>query len=283
MRNLRRQPRSKSAPPRAPRVLAVAAHPDDIEFLMAGTLLRLREAGWQLHYFNVATGNCGSAVHSAAATRRIRRGEAQAAARLLGAHWYAPVAEDAEIYYEDRILRRVAAVVREVCPTVVLTQSPQDYMEDHMNASRLAVTAAFVRGMPNYRTIPPRPPVPGDCIVYHALPHGLRDGLGRRIIPGAFVNTTPVQPAKRAALAAHSSQKAWLDQTQGMDSYLDAMDDMGRAVGKLSGRFEFAEGWRRHSHLGFCAENADPLREVLGRDYKVNRAYVRSLERGETP
>lgn len=281
MKNLRRQLRSTSRAPRTPRVLAVAAHPDDIEFLMAGTLLRLREAGWELHYFNLATGNCGSAIHSAAETRCIRRREAQAAARLLGARWHGPVAEDAEIFYADRILRRVAAVMREVQPVVVLTQSPQDYMEDHMNASRLAVTAAFVRGMPNYRTIPSRPPVPGDCTVYHALPHGLRDGLGRRIIPGAFVDTTPVQRAKRAALAAHASQKAWLDQTQGMDSYLDAMDEMGRAVGKLSGRFEFAEGWRRHSHLGFCAERADPLREVLGPDCRLNQAYLRSLERGE--
>jgi hypothetical protein len=54
----------------------------------------------------------------------------------------------------------------------------------------------------------------------------------------------------RRVLAAHASQKAWLDATQGMDSYLDAADEMAREVGRMSGRFEYAEGWRRHLHLG---------------------------------
>jgi hypothetical protein len=111
------------------------------------------------------------------------------------------------------------------------------------------------------------------------MPHGLRDGLRRLIVPGAWVDTTEVQLVKRQALAAHVSQKSWLDASQGMDSYLDDMDGMARAVGKLSHRFTLAEGWRRHSHLGFCAENADPLRTALGRRYLVNSAYERALNR----
>jgi LmbE family N-acetylglucosaminyl deacetylase len=267
------------SPAENPVALAVAAHPDDIEFLMAGTLLLLCRAGWEIHYLNLASGNCGSALTGPAETRRIRRREAQDAARLLGARWHPSLVDDAEIFYEDRLLRRVAAVVREIRPRVLLTHSPQDYMEDHMNASRVAVTAAFVRAMPNYHTRPARRPYGGDCTIYHAMPHGLRDGLRRRMVPGAFVNVASVREAKRAALAAHRSQKAWLDATQGMDSYLDAMEDMARAVGRMSRRFTHAEGWRRHSHLGFCAETADPLRDALGRDYLLNRAYERALER----
>ena len=49
-----------------PTALAIAAHPDDIEFVMAGTLLLLREAGWEIHYFNVTTGEMGSTVMNAA-------------------------------------------------------------------------------------------------------------------------------------------------------------------------------------------------------------------------
>lgn len=255
----------------------MAAHPDDIEFLMAGTLLLLAERGWEIHYLNLASGNCGSAVTNAAETRRIRQREAQAAARILGARWHRWLVDDAEIVYADRVIRQVAAVVRAVQPTVVLTHSPQDYMEDHMNACRIAVTAAFVRGMPNYHSLPRRPVTARDVTVYHAMPHGLRDGLRRLVVPGAYVDVTPVRERKRAALAAHQSQKAWLDATQGMDSYLDAMDEMARAVGKLSKRFALAEGWRRHSHLGFCAETADPLRDALGSRYWVNRAYERAL------
>ncbi|HNV00007.1 MAG: PIG-L family deacetylase [Verrucomicrobia bacterium] len=257
--------------------LAVTAHPDDIEFLMAGTLLLLRQAGWEIHCLNVATGNCGSSQYNAAQTRAIRRREAQEAARRLGAHWHPSLTDDIEIFYEDRLLRRLAAAVRDVRPDIVLTHSPQDYMEDHVNAGRLAVTASFVRGMPNYRTVPRRAAIPGDVTLYHAMPHGLRDGLRRLIIPGAYVDTTEVQSAKRHALAAHSSQKTWLDSSQGMDSYLDAMDQMARSVGKMSRRFAFAEGWRRHSHLGFCAEQADPLQAALGKRYLANPAYERAL------
>jgi N-acetylglucosamine malate deacetylase 1 len=86
------------------------------------------------------------------------------------------------------------------------------------------------------------------------------------IIPEACVNTSSVHDIKRAALACHRSQKEWLDVSQGMDSYLCAMDEMSRAVGKMSRRFEHAEGWRRHLHLGFCGANDDPLHEALGRD-----------------
>jgi hypothetical protein len=41
------------------------------------------------------------------------------------------------------------------------------------------------------------------------------------------------------------------------------MRELMREVGRMSGRFEYAEGWRRHSHLGFCAAEADPLAAAL--------------------
>ncbi len=154
---------------------AIVAHPDDIEFLMAGTLLLLREKGFEIHTLNVSSGNCGSQTRKAAEVRRIRRLESIEAARVLGAHFHPGFADDLEIFYDARSLRRLAAVVREVCPTVILTHSPQDYMEDHMNTCRLAVTAAFARGMPNFVTNPRRSATQGDVTVYHAMPHGLRD------------------------------------------------------------------------------------------------------------
>lgn len=247
-----------------PAALAIAAHPDDIEFLMAGTLSLLGRAGWTLHYFNLSTGNCGSASIPAGRLRAIRRREAQAAADVLGAEWHAPIADDLEIFYEDRLLRRVAAVVRRTQPTVVLTHALSDYMEDHMNTARLGVTAAFARGMPNYATVPRVAPWSGDVTVYHAMPHGLSDPLGAPVSAELWVDTTSVQAAKRGALSRHQSQKQWLDRSQGMDSYLQTMDDFARRVGKESGKFRFAEGWRRHNHLGFCAAEADPLRDALG-------------------
>ena len=249
--------------PLPPRALAIVAHPDDVEFSAAGTLLLLREAGWETHLINVSGGDCGSLVTGPEDTRRIRAAEGRAAAAILGAEFHESLASDLCIFYEEGLLRRLAAVVRRVAPRIVLTHAPADYMEDHMNTARLAVTAAFARGMPNFVTDPPVDPVAGDVAVYHAMPHGLCDGLRRPVEPDLFVDITAVQPTKRRALAAHASQKAWLDATQGMDSYLDAADAMARAVGRMSGRFACAEGWRRHLHFGLSTPDDDPLSAAL--------------------
>jgi len=245
------------------RVLAVFAHPDDIEFMAAGTLLLLAQAGWETHYLNVSGGDCGSMTTGPEETRGVRAAEGRAAAAILGATFHESFANDLLIFYDEFHLRRLAAIIRQVRPRIVLTHAPADYMEDHMNTARLAVTAAFARGMPNFGTEPSVPPYEGDTTVYHALPHGLCDGLRQPVAADLYVDVTDVQPIKRKALAAHASQKSWLDATQGMDSYLDAGDAMARDVGRLSGRFEYAEGWRRHSHLGFSAQDHDPLAEAL--------------------
>jgi LmbE family N-acetylglucosaminyl deacetylase len=251
--------------------LAITAHPDDIEFMMAGTLLLLGQAGFELHMLNIANGCCGSATEPAEVIAARRWEEAQDAARTVGAVAHPPLVDDLTIEYSQGQLRRLAAIVREVAPTILLLHSPQDYMEDHMNACRLTVTAAFTRGMPNFETVPPTPPVNNEVTLYHALPYGLRDGLRRKIIPGQYVDITSVLPQKRAALACHRSQKEWLDVSQGLDSYLQTMEDMSAEVGamararraRLPDAFAFAEGWRRHAHLGFCGPDADPLADAL--------------------
>jgi N-acetylglucosamine malate deacetylase 1 len=202
--------------------------------------------------------------------RRIRRAESQRAANILGATYHPGFADDLEVFYDLPTLRKLAALVRTVRPAIILTHSPQDYMEDHTNTCRLAVTAAFARGMPNFRTAPSRQPIDIDVTIYHAMPHSLRDPLRRPVVPDLFVNTTSVHPVKRDALAAHESQRAWLDASQGMDSYLAAMDELSRQVGTMSRRFEHAEGWRRHLHVGFSAKDIDALQTLLGDNYLDN-------------
>jgi len=245
--------------------------------MFAGTLLRLREAGAEIHMWNLANGSCGTATHSREDIIRLRAAEAQASARLAGAILHEPLADDIALYYEPVLLARVAAVIRQVKPTILLTQSPQDYMEDHQNTCRLSVSAAFVRGMRNFATAPPAEPVSGTMTVYHALPHGLRDGLRKLVRPGQYVDIGPVLARKRQMLAQHRTQKEWLDVSQGMDAYLLEMENMAREVGRMSGRFESAEGWRRHSHLGFCAANCDPLAELLGPACWADPEYERAL------
>ncbi len=132
-----------------------------------------------------------------------------------------------------------------------------------MITARLAVTATFARGIPNYRSLPHRPPTLAPCTLYHAMPHGQCTPTREPVKPELLIDTTSVHETKRAALACHASQKEWLDQTQGMGSYLTAMDDASRALGRRTKKFRHAEGWTRHLHYGFGSKSDDPLRAAL--------------------
>ena len=237
---------------------------------MGGTLMLLKQVGFDIHYMNVASGNCGSSTMDSNEARIVRAREGQAAAEILGATFHSNLCDDLEVVYSVELLRKLAAVIREVQPEIVLTHSPEDYMEDHMNVSRLAVTAAFARGMSNFATDPPSGAIEGDVTVYHAMPHGLCDGLRRPVEADCYINTNSVHEKKREALAAHKSQKEWLDASQGMDSYLITMDDLSKQVGERSGKFKLAEGWRRHLHWGFSTTEDDPLADILKDHYMSN-------------
>lgn len=243
--------------------MAIAAHPDDIEFMMAGTLIRLGDAGYELHYMNIGNGSCGSATMDAAEIVATRTTEARSAAAMIGAAFHDPLVPDIEILYEQPLIRKLCAIIRQVGPEILLLPSVEDYMEDHSTSSRLGVTAAFCRGMRNYQTDPPAPPITNDMCLYHALPYGLRDQLRNPVVPGFFVDICDVMDRKRNMLACHASQRQWLDRSQGVDNYLKTMEDMSAEVGAMSGRFVYAEGWRIHSHLGFGPEDFDLLRTAL--------------------
>ena len=261
-----------------PAVLAIGAHPDDIEFLMAGTLILLKNAGWDLHYMNVANGNCGTETEESERIIAVRRQEALDACKLIGARHYESITNDLEIYHTTEVVAKVVAVVRQARPRVLLLMSPTDYMEDHMNACRVGVTAAFARSMRNAPCDPSLPPISDEVTLYHAQPIALRDPLRRSIPAGQYVDISSVMKTKREMLAAHRSQKEWLDASQGLDSYLDTMEMLSREVGRMSGVFEYAEGWRRHSHLGFSAADEDPLSEALGDRCVIDQRYEQSLE-----
>ncbi len=145
---------------------------------MAGTLILLGRAGYEMHYMSIADGACGSQQTGPAETATIRLKEAAAAAKLIGAHFHPPLVHDMELLYELPLVRRIAALMRDIAPEILLTHPPADYMEDHTNACRLAVTAAFTHEMPNFATDPPRPIVDQPVTVYHSQPNGNRDPLG---------------------------------------------------------------------------------------------------------
>ena len=245
------------------KAMAIACHPDDIEFMMAGTLLLLKEKGYETHYMNVANGSCGTEQFDYGTIVKMRREEAISATKIAGAVFHESLVNDLEVFYDLETLSRLAAVVREVEPEIILTQYPFDYMEDHSNTCRLAVSAAFVRGMPNFKTVPERQTVKTPVTIYHALPYGLKDPMKRAVEPEFFIDVSAVIETKKKMLAAHRSQKDWLDKSQGMDSYVNSMVAMTGEVGQMSGKFKFAEGWIKHLHAGLCAPDADPVKDAL--------------------
>lgn len=264
---------------RPPVALAIFAHPDDVEFTCAGTLELLRRAGYETHYLNLADGCCGSMTEGRDATARRRWGETRAAAETLGAIPHPPLFHDLEIFFNDLACRKTAAVLREIGPEIILTHATRDYMEDHMNTARLALHAAFTAGMPNYRTEPEIEPNARPCALYHVLPHGLREPAdGRRAYPAFYVGVEDVMPVRREALACHESQKKWLDETQGMDAYLDTMDGFARTLGEDTGAFGRAEGFTRHLHIGLGGEDTRPLENALGDRILENTNYPHAPE-----
>jgi LmbE family N-acetylglucosaminyl deacetylase len=77
------------------------------------------------------------------------------------------------------------------------------------------------------------------------------------------VDITDHMERKTELLKCHASQESWLDDTQKMSSYVKTMWDLGEEMGRLTERFRYGEGWRKHLHLGFCDEQANPLQDEL--------------------
>jgi LmbE family N-acetylglucosaminyl deacetylase len=245
------------------RVLALFAHPDDAEFLCAGTLILLADGGAVVHIATMTAGDCGSAILSASKISRLRLKEAQRAAGVLGAQYTCLREKDLLVFYDRRQLCKVMELVRRLDPALVFTHSPADYMLDHETTSRLCQTACFGAMAPNFRTGVRTPAKPLRTIphLYYTQPIGSTDILGKEIIPSLCVNIGDALERKERVLACHESQQAWLKSQQGVSSASDTMRKMAARTGALV-EFQWAEGFRQHLGQGFPQD--DLLSNTLG-------------------
>ena len=237
-------------------VLSVLAHPDDAEFLCAGTLLRLKEEhGYDVHIASMTPGDCGSVEHDAATISRLRREEGTRAAALMGATYHCLEERDLLVCYGERALEKVTRLMRLVRPSIVVTHSPTDYMLDHEVTSTLVRASAFAAPVPNFLADrSPGAPLPHIPHVYYCDPIEGKDPLGRDVVPGFCIDIGKVMDAKAAMLAAHASQRDWLLKHHGMDHYVQAMRDWGAKRGRDHG-VPFAEGFRQHLGHSYPQEN----------------------------
>jgi LmbE family N-acetylglucosaminyl deacetylase len=117
------------------RILAVGAHPDDVEIGAAGALLAHRAAGHEVAILTMSRGARGG-------VEGARSGESEQAAGLLGAVLYLEDMEDTRISEGDPTISAIGKVIETVEPTIVYTHSPHDVHQDHRNTYRAVMVAA---------------------------------------------------------------------------------------------------------------------------------------------
>ncbi len=246
----------------APRILAIHAHPDDVELQCAGTLWRLKEQGCAITIVTMTPGDLGSAELPPDEIASVRRGEARAAAALIGAEYFCLEFRDLSIEWNNDGRRRVTEAIRRARPEIVFTAPPVDYMSDHEVTSRLVRDACFNASVPHYATHQWDPASPLERIpcLYYVDPIEGVDLFGQSIVPGVVVDISETIEQKLAMLACHASQREWLRRQHGLDEYLDGCRRWSAARGKELG-VAYGEGFTQH--LGHPYPHADRLRELL--------------------
>jgi LmbE family N-acetylglucosaminyl deacetylase len=242
------------------RILAIHAHPDDIETLAAGTLALLADAGHAITIATLTAGDCGSAEFEPEETGRIRRGEAARAAAMIGADYVCLGIGDLAVFNDDATRRRVTEAARAARPKIVITSAAADYHPDHEATSLLVRDACFAASAPNYKT-GPAPPLPDIPHLYFMDPIGGRDREGRPATPDFAVDIGPWFETKRRMLAAHESQDAWLLKQHGITDPAAAMTALSRRRGREFG-VAYAEGFRHYRHEPYPREPL--LQEMVG-------------------
>ncbi|HEY1752113.1 MAG TPA: PIG-L family deacetylase [Caulobacteraceae bacterium] len=241
-------------------ILAVHAHPDDIETLGAGTLALLAAKGHRVVIATATAGEGGATETSPEETARIRWGEAAAAAAIIGADYRCLSLPDLGVFNDDASRRRMTALVRQAAPDIVVTASPQDYHPDHEAVSVLARDACFAASVPNYQA-GDAPPLAAIPHLYFMDPIGGRTREGVRVRPDFGVDIGAWLETKRRMLMAHQSQVAWVARQHGIADYAGSMTAWAARRGRDFG-VAAAEGFRQYRNQPYPASPA--LQDLVG-------------------
>jgi LmbE family N-acetylglucosaminyl deacetylase len=236
-------------------------HPDDMEFLCAGTLMCLGDLGYEIHVATMTPGDKGSVSLTREEIAAVRRAEAASGAAAIGAVSYRCIeAADLEIVFDNDLRRRVTHALREVNPALVITTPPSDYMADHEITSRLVQDACFNAAVKNYDTGFADTPTGGIPYLYYSDTIGGHDLFGNTAPTSCIIDITSKFNRKAEALACHASQREWLRSQHGIDEYIDAMQRWSALRGQSIG-VAYAEGFRQH--VGHPHPEDDILSKLL--------------------
>ncbi|HOK80278.1 MAG TPA: PIG-L family deacetylase [bacterium] len=223
------------------KVLAISAHPDDIELFCAGTLAKFKKQGHSIAMAILCDGNKGHFEIGPEELAEIRKKEAENSARILGAELFIGLFPDLQLHVNQQAVEKVMDVIRQVDPDVIITHSPDDYMMDHVNAGKLAIDASFCATLPNYRTKINK--------ITKLIPVFFMDtASGVNFQPTEYVDITDEMPIKEKMLLCHQSQYKWLKEHDGID-YVEFMKGLSQIRGTQCG-VKYAEGFRQYLAWG---------------------------------
>jgi bacillithiol biosynthesis deacetylase BshB1 len=175
-------------------VLAIAAHPDDVELSVGGTLIRLAAMGYKTGVLDLTRGEAGTR-----GTPEIRAQEAAAAAQLMGL----AVREnldlgDAHVWVDEQSRTRLVRALRRLRPRIIFTQYHDDPHPDHAHTARLVREAAHVSGLAKYDAGAGQARWRPSCVAHFLFP--------RTLPPTFIVDITDTRQRKWEAIRAHASQ-----------------------------------------------------------------------------
>ena len=160
------------------RVLAIGAHPDDIEFGCGGTLIKLSKLGADIFLFIATAGEMGG-------DPEVRIAEAKKSAELLNAKIIWGGMKDTTLFYSRELIQKVEKVINDVSPNIIFVNFYEDTHQDHYSLSKATVTATrYSRNLLFYE-------VPSTSSSFK---------------PDIFTDITDVLEEKLKLLLAHSSQ-----------------------------------------------------------------------------
>lgn len=173
-------------------VLAIAAHPDDVELTCGGTLLKMTQTGYKTGILDLTAGEMGTR-----GTPETRAKEAAAAAKILNVSWRGDLAvPDSDVQPSRQHKLNLARVIREMRPRTVIVPYWEARHPDHYHASTLAYEGCFLAGLKQL-------PIDGEPyrpfkILYATSFEGMP--------PTFIVDITKEYLTRRKAILAYASQ-----------------------------------------------------------------------------
>ncbi len=218
------------------RVLAIGAHPDDLEFQVGGTLAKYAARGDTVIMAVATNGDIGSATHTMEEIGAIRKQEALDSAALIGAELIWMDYHDEFFFYNEESRRHMIEVMRHAAPDVVLGHWTNDYHPDHSLSGMAARDARIMTAVPLIIT--------ASAHLQKIPVHFFYDTLaGIDFTPEVYVDVSDTFETKRQMLACHKSQNAWISDIFEGRSIAQMMEVQSAFRGLQAG-VRYAEGFR---------------------------------------